>query len=297
MNRALKNIILLCRCILAVPVAMVVASCSSGTNMTYVSDAEHDESMAILQNYTSTVHVGDRLYIYVSSQTPESVMPFNQETHKYVIEQSSLDFVDTTHRAEVGAYEMSTDTRRYTADITGYLVGQDGTVQFPILGKIQAAGMPLDTLASRIEGMLRDKEYVSDPTVEVKLMNFRVTVVGEVKAPKQINADGNRLTIFEALAMCGDITLYGRRDNVMIMREHGGVQEFGNIDLTSVSMFDSPYYYLQQNDVIYVEPTNLRKRLSSRNANVPAYIRMASLVAHIAVSTLSSVRVSAQMSN
>ena len=114
-------------------------------------------------------------------------------------------------------------------------------------------------------------------------MNFRVTVVGEVRKPQQIHVQGTRLTILEALAICGDLTDYGLRDKLLVMRFDNGKQEFGLIDLTKKEMLDSPYYYLHNNDIIYLETSDILKRRADRDANVPYYISSG-------VSLLSTVR-------
>lgn len=105
-------------------------------------------------------------------------------------------------------------------------------------------------------------------------MNFRVTVLGEVAHPKQLHVVGDRLTIFEALAMVGDITKDGKRENVSIVRSENGQQTVGTINLSSKEIFDSPYYYLKQNDIVYVEPSDLKKKLATRNERVPQYIAL-----------------------
>ena len=142
------------------------------------------------------------------------------------------------------------------------------------IGKIPAAGMTLDEMARSIEGRLVEGLYVSDPTVTVSMPNFHVTVVGEVVTPKMIQVEGNRITIFEAIAQCGDVTMDGLRDNVKVIRFEGEETTVGEINLTSRESLDSPFYYLQQNDVVYVEPTPKKKKTSYRNEDWPRYISM-----------------------
>ena len=118
----------------------------------------------------------------------------------------------------------------------------------------------------------------------VKLMNFKVCVLGDVSRPGQLVVSGERLTIFEALSMVGDLTIYGQRQNVTIIREENGLRTIGEVDLTSQSIFDSPYYYLHQNDVVYVEPNMRRKRAANRDPMIMTYISSAISI----VSVLSS---------
>ena len=144
----------------------------------------------------------------------------------------------------------------------GYLVDQDGYIIFPVIGKLKVDGITYDSLQNKLQQLLIDGEYVLDPVVTVSPMNFRVSVVGEVRRPRELHITGDRLTIFEALAMCGDITQYGLRDNVVVMREKNGMVTPIEIDLTKKTMFDSEVYYLQQNDIVYVQPTLKRRRQS-----------------------------------
>ena len=234
----------------AMTVALLFSSCYHTKDLAYVSDAERDSAQAIINAYTSSIHSGDQLYIYVSSQTPESVIPFNEETNKKADESSGDGLV------------------------TGYFVSEDGYITFPVLGKIKAEGISRDSLAHEIEHRLLSEGQVTDPIVEVKMMNFRVAVIGEVQSPQELHLESERLTIFEALAMCGDITMDGKRTNVGVVRETDGVVTVGEIDLTSKEVFNSPYYYLRQNDIVYIEPTKKKKRTATRNPNIPSYISL-----------------------
>lgn len=127
-------------------------------------------------------------------------------------------------------------------------------------------------LARTIEERLVQEGHVTDPVVTVKLMNFRVCVLGDVARPGQLVVQGERLTIFEALSMVGDLTIYGQRENVTVIREENGQRIIGTLDLTSESVFDSPYYYLHQNDVVYVEPNKRKKANADRDPIIMTYI-------------------------
>lgn len=245
----------------------VVLLCSCGTKYpyAYVKDAPRNEEMPITNNYTTTIFPGDRLKIRVDSRTQQSTLPFNEETNRPVTVQ--------------GSNQTITDPT-----MSGYLVAQDGTIQFPILGHIPAAGKTLDEMARYLEGRLVEGRYLKDPTVTVSMPNFHVTVVGEVQTPQMIQVDGNRITIFEALAQCGDVTMDGLRDNVKVIRFEGEDVIVGEIDLTSVDALESPFYYLKQNDVVYVEPTPQKKKTSYRNEDWPQYISMGASGVHIAYS-------------
>lgn len=253
--------------------SIILVSCSSH-EIAYISDAQRDSATEILQTYTSTIVPGDRLYIHVSSQNPEAVIPFNQETRAYAIALSGEESHYVTSDDDPQAASVVPETRYLNTDITGYIVDQDGTIDFPILGKLNAAGFTHDDFAYNIETRLRSAGYVNDPKVTVTLMNFRVTVVGEVKQPQQIHIEGTRLTLLEALAICGDLTIYGKRENITIVRDYNGHHIYGEVDLTSQKLFNTPYYYLRQNDIVYVEPNDVKKKTSVRDPNVPRYISL-----------------------
>jgi polysaccharide export outer membrane protein len=146
-----------------------------------------------------------------------------------------------------------------------YLVDYDGNIEFPVLGKLKIAGLTRTELTA----MLTEKisEYVNNPIVNVRLSNFTVTILGEVRNPGTFTIPDERITILEALGLADDLTIYGERKNVLLVREVDGKKKYSKVDLTSVNVVNSPVYYLQQNDVIYVEPNNARIRASSYNQN------------------------------
>lgn len=257
---------------------LLFVSCHT-KEIAYISDAQRDSAQDILAVYTATILPGDQLYIYVESKTPESVIPFNQETHRVAI-------------ANSGIIE---ENQQLVAEVEGYFVSEKGTINFPILGQLSVVGITQDSLKHYLEQRLKEDGYVIDPVVTTKLMNFRVTVVGEVRAPQQIHVPGTRLTILEALAICGDITDYGQRENVVIMRDENGQKTLGEVDLTKKEMLDSPYYYLHNNDVVYIEPNDRQKRMSDRNDDIPRYISIGVSVWSIITSNINTARTLRQM--
>lgn len=257
------------RFILLLCALSLLVACHSSQELAYFSDAERDSVQAVLSTYNTTIHPGDQLYIYVYSQAPEIAVPFNQETHSIAAEITHLNSVGGTDRSN----KMSeTFQQSNFSQIPGYLVDEAGTIVFPILGKMVVAGLTQDSLSRRIQNMLIDGGYINDPVVTVTPMNFRVTVIGEVSRPQELHITGDRLTILEAIAMCGDLTIDGKRENVTVMREKNGVATPINIDLTKKTLFDSEVYYLQSNDVVYVEPTDVKKRRMRRDENWPKYV-------------------------
>ncbi len=250
--------------LLAIAIVMMMSSCRTQRELAYVSDAERDSAQQILSTYAHVVHPGDQLYIYVSSETMESVVPFNQETHKEMVEMTRQNMAGGT-----GEQHMSNTYRKGTQkQVTGYLVDEKGFITFPVLGRLNVSGIAYDSVETLIQCRLIAGEYVMDPIVTVSPMNFRVSVIGEVRRPRELHITGERLTIFEALAMCGDITAYGQRNKVVVIREKDGCITPIQVDLTKKALFNSEAYYLQQNDVVYVEPSNIKKKLANYDPNI-----------------------------
>lgn len=265
---------------------LLITSCSSVTEVAYFSDAQRDSAQVIVNTYQTTVHPGDLLNIYVSSQTPETTIPFNRDTRVFTAQLSKVNVLDTTRRAVITERQLSENlstNKQISTD--GYLVDGDGCVILPVLGKMKVAGLSIEDLQRRIEGRLKNEGYINDAVVTVSPMNFRVSVVGEVRYPQELHIIGNRLTILEALAMCGDLTMYAQRDAVVVLRSENGIATPIVMDLTKNGFLKSEGYYLRTNDVVYVEPNNLKKRRAVRNEKWPSYtsfwIAVGSLVVRI----------------
>ncbi len=252
----------------ALLVALMFTSCRPAEEIAYIADAQRDSAFALKGQFSGGIQANDILGIYVESQTPESTIQFNQETNKIVTLNNG-----------------GTVLNPGTSVVSGYLVNHDGDIIFPVLGKIHVLGLTHNELAKLIENQLISQGHITDPVVTVKLMNFKVCVLGDVTRPGQLVVAGERLTIFEALSMVGDLTIYGQRHNVTIIREENGVRTIGEVDLSSKSVFDSPYYYLHQNDVIYVEPNMRKKKNAERDPMTMTYISSAVSI----VSVISSV--------
>ena len=250
----------------SVTMSMLMVSCGSTEEIAYFSDASRDSAMAINSRFTNGIQANDLLNIYVESETPMATIPFNQETNKIAVTDGTV--------MNPGASAVS-----------GYLVSNTGSIIFPVLGEINVLGMTHAELAAELQKRLREQGFINDAVVTVKLMNFKVSVLGDVAKPGQIMATGERLTIFEALSMVGDLTIYGQRRNVTVLREENGVRTIGELDLSSQEVFNSPYYYLHQNDVVYVEPNMKKKKTAARDPMIMTYISAGLSI----VSTLSTI--------
>lgn len=138
------------------------------------------------------------------------------------------------------------------SSLHGYLVDTDGNIQFPVLGEINVVNQTRGQLEDYLTRELR--EYVTDAVVRVRIMNFKITVLGETGS-SVIDVPDERISVLQAIAMAGDISYDGKRDNILVIRDHNGKLSYGRVDLTSVDVFKNPFYYLKQNDIVYVEPT------------------------------------------
>ena len=207
----------------------------------------------------------DILSIVVSSRLPELAEGVNLPLQQY--------------------YAGSTETTSgYSQRQLGYHVDMEGYIDFPTLGKLMVAGMTRERLSNMIKQRLQE-DLIRDAIVTVDLMNFKISVLGEVRSPGTFNVTDDRITLLDALGRAGDLTIYGRRDNILVRRETGGVATFYRVDLRTEALLTSPVYYLQQNDVVYVEPNSTvaaRSRINE-NRTVNVWISVASLLTTVAI--------------
>lgn len=172
--------------------------------------------------------------------------------------------------------------------VSCYTVDENGEIDFPVLGKIKVAGKNREEIAAYIKKELIDRKLINDPVVTVEFSNLYISVLGEVNNPGRYGIDRDKITLLDAIGMAGDLTIYGKRQNVVVMREEEGKQLFYRVDLTSVDdLYSSPVYYLQQKDVVYVEPNETRARQSTVNGNnvrsTSFWVSIASLLTSVAV--------------
>lgn len=220
-------------------VAGLFNSCVDPKEVVYLQDVPASMNEQLKQNYQTIIQKDDQLYISVSSKQPELVMPFMKK--------------------EMGG---TGNTSVHTKAPIGYLVDEKGYIVLPIVGKMQAAGKTCTKLADDIAAALRAGEYISDATVNVQITNFKFSVIGEVKNPGIYMSEGQRVTVLEAISRAGDLTIDGNR-NLTLIRETNGKRQIASIDLRSKDLFSSPYYYIQQNDVLLVTPSE--RKINTRS--------------------------------
>lgn len=238
---------------------LAAASCSTPKDITYFQDVTHGEMIQPLERNDIKVRPEDKLSIVVSTQDPALSSMFN--------------LVQTQNRLGSGGSggTLGGSSAGGSGNTSLYTVDAEGDITFPVLGRLHVAGMNRTQLSKYIETEIKSRELVKDPIVTVDYANTGISVLGEVKSPGRVEFNKDHLTIVEAIAMAGDIAPDGMRQNVTVMREgENGRQTVYKVDLTDMKQLaQSPVYYMQQNDVIYVEPNDKAKRNTTPNGNSP----------------------------
>ena len=241
------------------------ASCVSQKEVTYFQESPDNPKRGTgMQAYIPIIQSGDVLSVVVGSLNPEANEIFN------VRNMATAAHLNYSTTAASGARLQP----------VGYLVDEEGNIEVPLIGKVKVDGLTTDLASKTVRTLL--EKYLKEPTVAVRFVGYKISVLGEVKNPTVFVVPEERITLPEALSLAGDLTIYGRRDNVMVIREENGVRTYGKIDLTSREVFDSPYYYLHKNDVIYVEPTKAKVTSSDRTLQIlPLVLSSLSVIAII----------------
>lgn len=209
-----------------------------------------------------------------------------------VIQQNDILSITISSPNEEASAILNTEPARGTEGIAtsatlgggaGYLVGVDGSVQLPLLGPIKAAGLTKEELQKNIVRIILEKKLLVEPLVSIRFMNFRVTVLGEVNRPSVVSVPNEKISLLEAIGLAGDITIYGKKENVMVIREDGSRKTITRLNLNSNEIFTSPYYYLRSNDIVYVEPNKAKVASAGRsNQWLPILFSGLSLAAIVA---------------
>lgn len=243
----------------------VISSCTNTKSATYFYGAKEGSTNSNTPIPESIIQKNDILNINVSSLNPDASAIFNQ---------GSSAGAGTSG----GVAEATTQ---------GYLVNSDGFIQFPILGNIKAEGLNKNELRDKIATSLSEKKLLVDPIVSIRFQNFRVTVLGEVNHPTVVMVPSEKISLLEAIGLAGDLTLYAKRSNVMVIREMNNQKTIERLDLNSQEIFNSPYYYLQSNDVVYVEPNKAKVSTANRTPQwLPILfsgLSLAAVVANLAI--------------
>jgi polysaccharide export outer membrane protein len=242
------------------------SSCMNMKKVVYFNNIGDTLIQPSLAEIEPVIQKSDILSILISSLNPEATMIFNSP-------QSA-----TTSTSNGTTFQTS-----------GYLVNQDGNILFPVLGTIKAAGLTIKQLSDEIIKSLIAKKLLVDPIVSIRFLNYRVTVLGEVARPTVISVSNEKISLLEAIGMAGDLTIFAKRESVMIIREmENGKKLIKRINLNSTDIFTSPYYYLKTNDIVYAEPNKNRIASSSYVTQVLPIVLSALSLAVVVVTTLAN---------
>ncbi len=245
---------------------LFLVSCNTSEKILYLQDVETGEAQKITPEQAIKIQPKDMMSIVVSSKDPDLAAMFN---------------------LPINSYRAGTDQPTYNNYLQGYVVDNDGDINFPVIGKIHAAGLSRWQLQEKIKAELKSRDMLKDAIVSVDFMNFKVSILGEVNAPGTYTIEGEKVTVLEALAMAKDLTIYGLRDEVYVIREQNNQRDTYKLDLRSKDIFESPAYYLKQNDIVYVKPNKVRAGQSTLNQNslksVSLWVSIASLLCSVGV--------------
>ncbi len=247
--------------------ALLLASCNSYKNVGYLKGVEDlsPEQLAQVKPLAPKILPNDWLTITVNTVNPVVAAPFNMPLVPMINE------------------SLGISSANQTVGMQTYIVGKDEMINFPVLGKIQAGGKTVSELEEIIQNGIFPKYITEMPIVTVRFTNYKVSVLGEVQKPGVYAFPTEHVNLFEALAMASDLTIYGRRDNVLLKREHAdGTNEYVRLNLQDKNLVLSPYFYLQQNDVIYVEPNKAKGNSSSIGSTENLTISVVSVLVSVA---------------
>ena len=272
-----------CLYILSLFLLTLFTSCATTKRGTYFQDLEDSsrvQSQIITAERELKLQAGDIIQILINSLNPEATSVFNLG--------NSTPAFGAASRQVQGRPDDNLNLKAVadpTGSNNGYLIDRDGDIDFPVLGKLKAMGLTTREFKEQLR-MKLDK-YLTEPIVNVRLLNYTITVLGEVAHPATYTIPGEQITLIEALGMAGDLTVYGKRENVLLVREEGGKRMFIRLNLNSSDLFKSPYYYLKQKDALYIEADN-----SKFTALDNGFYRKATLVISVlTLATLISYRV------
>jgi len=234
-------------------IAILFSSCLPKQEILYLQGSQNSGNNST--NYEPLIQKDDLLFINISSSQSEAVAPFNLDSQ---------------------SKDVTSSTNGFSTQKQTYLVDNMGNIEFPVLGTLNAAGYSVNELRDLLKNKL--KGFVNDAVINIRIVNFKVTVTGEVAKPGVVATNSQRLTLFDALAMSGDLTLYGRRNNILIVRDFQGIKTYNRVDITKADFVNSPFYYLDQNDLIYVEPRKAKIDSTAIGANIPFIVSVVGLL-------------------
>lgn len=251
-------------------IMLLLSSCGSPRHISYLQGLHPEVAEEIRQQAVIRIRPKDKISIVINSKDPLLADLFN------------LPIV--AHRVGYG----NGSSMNINQQVSGYTVDTRGEIDFPVIGKIHIAGMSREEIAAFVKNELTSRNLIKDPVVTVEFMNHAISVLGEVNRPGRFSIDRDKISILDVLGMAGDLTIYGKRENILVLREDNGKQIPYVVNLCAgPELLSSPVYYLQQNDVVYVEPNSMRARQSTVNGNnvrsSSFWLSLASLLTTVAI--------------
>lgn len=258
--------------IFAIVSVLFLGSCAGSKKVAYFQNIDTLNLARVQEMYDARIMPKDMLTITVSTTDPQAAMPFNLTVG--------------------GSVSSSGQMASGYGSLQGYLVENDGTIQFPVIGKVKVAGMT----KSQCQDLLKQKilpymAQTENPVVTVRMSSYRVTVLGEVAHPGVIPVSTEKISILEAIAQAGDLTIYGKRDNVLLIREDAnGRKSQHRLNLNDANVINSPYFYLQQNDLLYVEPNGVKAGNSSIGTSTTLWFSLLGILTSVASLVVNIIR-------
>ncbi len=247
----------------------LISSCATKDDVVYFNGMSSADNSIGLDSYSPTYHIDDELIIVVNALDAEAAKPFNKTSVSM-----SIDILDARGRERIQTYR----------------VFPNGNINFPVLGEIKMAGLSRAQATTMLQDKLKD--YIKNPIVDIETVNYRITVLGEVARPGTYTATNERITLVEAISMAGDLTIYGERENVLVIQDYDGKKTYTRVNLKSNDLFNSPVYYLSQNDVVYVEPNKTRAKNSAIGAQTGVLLSAFGLLISVAALTVTIINTS-----
>lgn len=254
---------------------MMFGSCGNTREITYLQGKFDTAKLSQIKVPEPVVQKGDLISIIVYSDNPNATALYNQSLIPTGANASGGKVGDGGTGSTAGASGISSPAT------PGYLVDDEGNIQFQGLGRLHIEGLTKAQLKALLDSRLKDT-LLNNPYYTIRFLNYKFTILGEVTRPGVFNIPGEHVSLFDAIGLAGDLTFYGRRDNVLVIRENGGKREFQRLDLTKPEVMASPFFYLQQSDVVYVEPTR-KKVAASDQVTVRNITVAATIVSTIAI--------------
>lgn len=238
--------------------AIVLTSCTPSSKITYLQDVDSLKAEEKSIAYEPILQPDDLLSIIVSAENPESTVPFN-----------------------LPQIPGNNDIINNQNGVKTYLIDNYGEIDFPVIGKVKLGGLIRSEANKKLQDLV--SEYVKNPGINLRILNFKISVLGEVSRPGTFSIQSERITLLEALGKAGDLTIYGKRSNILIIRENNGVKSYHKVDITKSDFVNSPYYYLSQNDVVVVNPNQTKINSAAVGPNTSVILSAISILVTISV--------------